>query len=141
MVTIRTAAAPAAQWAGMTQQRGPEAYDVTFNTAYLNSERKQDRNVVVLHEFGHVIDFAVTPPELRDELAASLPPVGSCVTSVHGDCAAPAERFADTFAKWALRGAVSLNGAGYGLASPASIEDWGAPLAKLAIQIQVSASR
>ena len=106
-----------------------------------NASRKQDRNVVVLHEFGHVIDFAVTPPELRDELAASLPPVGSCVQATHGDCTEPQERFADTFAKWALRGAVSLAGAGYGVASPASLEDWGAPLAKLAIAIEVSASR
>ena len=87
-----------------------------------------------------MIDFAITPPKLRDELAASLPPVGSCVKATHGDCTAPAERFADTFAKWALRGAVSLNGAGYGLASPASLEDWGAPLGRLAIQIDVATS-
>ena len=81
----------------------------------------------------------VAPPELRDELAASLPPVGACVTADTGDCTAPEERFADTFAKWALRGAVSLGGAGYGVASPASLEDWGAPLARLAIEIDVSA--
>ncbi len=54
-----------------------------------------------------------------------------------GDCTAPEERFADTFAKWALRGAVSLAGAGYSVASPASLEDWGAPLARLAIDIDV----
>ena len=43
-----------------------------------------------------------------------------------GDCTAPQERFADTFAKWALRGAVSSAGAGYGLLTPASLETWGA---------------
>jgi hypothetical protein len=139
MVTVRTAAVPHETWAGVTAQRGPQSYDITLNIAYLNGRRKQDRNVVVLHEFGHVIDFAVTPPELRDELAASLPQVGSCIQATHGDCAEPQERFADTFAKWALRGAVSLNGAGYGLASPASLEDWGAPLARLAIAIEVAA--
>jgi hypothetical protein len=141
MVTVRTAAAPTEKWAGLTEQRGEAIYDITLNIAYLNGRRKQDRNVVVLHEFGHVIDFAITPPELRDELAASLPPVGSCVLATHGDCTEPQERFADTFAKWALRGAVSLAGAGYGVASPASLEDWGAPLATLAISIEVSASR
>jgi len=78
---------------------------------------------------------------LCDELAASLPPVGSCITATHGDCTTPEERFADTFAKWALRGAVSLAGAGYGVASPASLEDWGAPLARLAVELDVSASR
>ena len=57
---------------------------------------------------------------------------------MHGDCTVPAERFADTFAKWALRGAVSATGAGYGVATPASLEDWGAPLAKLAIEIEVA---
>ena len=67
--------------------------------------------------------------------------MGGCVTPVHGDCTAPEERFADTFAKWALRGAVSAAGAGYGVASPASLEDWGTPLATLAIKIQVASRR
>ena len=48
-----------------------------------------------------------------------------------GSCAEPAERFADTFAKWALRGGVSAVGAGYEVANPPSLEDWGAPLAAL----------
>ena len=47
-------------------------------------------------------------------------------------------RFADTFAKWALRGAVSAIGAGYSVLPPASLEDWGAPLSLLAIQIDVA---
>ena len=137
MVTITTGRFPGAPWVGLTQQSAPGVFQIKFNLAYLNGERKLDRNVTVLHEFGHVIDFAVTPSELRDELAASLPPVGSCVGDGRGDCTAPEERFADTFAKWALRGAVSLAGAGYGVASPASLEDWGAPLARLAIDIDV----
>src|SRR4051812_27801122 len=69
MVTITTARVPNATWVGLTQQTGEHAYQVTFNLAFLNGERKQDRNVTVLHELGHVIDFAVTPPELRDQLA------------------------------------------------------------------------
>jgi len=137
MVTITTGSFPGAQWVGLTSEYAPHAYEIKLNLAYLNADRQLDRNVTVLHEFGHVVDFALTPPRLRDELADSLPPVGSCVQGQRGDCTAPEERFADTFAKWALRGAVSLAGAGYGVASPASLEDWGAPLAKLAIQIDV----
>ena len=49
------------------------------------------------------------------------------------------ERFADTFAKWALRGEMSITGAGYSLAAPASLEDWGAPLARMAVELQASA--
>ena len=42
---------------------------------------------------------------------------------------------ADTFAKWALRGRISLAGSGYGIPAPASIEDWGRPLGLLAAQL------
>jgi hypothetical protein len=139
MVTITTGTFPGAPWVGLAHEYAPHAYEIKLNRAYLDADRKLDRNVAVLHEFGHVIDWALTPPALRDELAANLPPVGSCLQEGRGDCTAPEERFADTFAKWALRGAVSLAGAGYGVASPASLEDWGAPLAKLAIDIQVQA--
>jgi hypothetical protein len=138
MVTVRTASAPGAPWVGLARQTGEHAYEISFNLAYLDGGRKLDRNVAVLHEFGHIVDFALTPPQLRDQLAASLPPVGACMQPERGDCTAPQERFADTFAKWALRGAVSLAGAGYGVASPASLEDWGAPLARLAIDIEVA---
>lgn len=138
MVTVGTFNEPGAGIVGLMQPLGEDEYRVAFNVAYLNGERKIDRTVTVLHELGHVIDAAVVPPELRDRLAASLPPIGSCVSAETGDCTAPAERFADTFAKWALRGAVSVAGAGYGVATPASLEDWGGPLATLAIQIEVA---
>lgn len=141
MVVLGTYAQPGEPEVGMMRPTGPGAYQVVFNLAYLNGERRIDRTTTVLHELGHVIDHALVAPELRDRLAAALPPVGGCVSPVHGDCTAPAERFADTFAKWALRGAVSVAGAGYGVASPASLEDWGTPLANLAIEIEVSASR
>ena len=139
MVVLGTYAQPGAPEVGMMRPTGEDRYQVVFNLAYLNGERKIDRTTTVLHELGHVIDHALVAPELRDRLAAALPAVGSCVSPVHGDCTAPEERFADTFAKWALRGAVSVAGAGYGVASPASLEDWGTPLANLAIEIEVSA--
>jgi predicted small lipoprotein YifL len=141
MIVMGTYAQPGSPEVGLMRATGEHRYQVVFNLAYLNGERRIDRTTTVLHELGHVVDHAVVPPELRDELAAQLPELGGCVTPVHGDCTAPEERFADTFAKWALRGAVSAAGAGYGVASPASLEDWGTPLATLAIKIQVAGRR
>jgi hypothetical protein len=141
MVVVKTYSDPNSPAVGLMVPTGPGAYDVSFNLAYLNANRRQDRDSTVLHELAHVIDHALVAPELRDRLAAQLPSVGTCVTAHTGDCTEPAERFADTFAKWALRGAVSAYGAGYGVATPVSLEDWGAPLAALAIDIEVAAGR
>jgi hypothetical protein len=141
MVTVRTWRDRDDVAVGLMTTDGGGTYAVSFNLAYLNADRKIDRDSTVLHELGHVIDHALVPPELRNQLAASLPPVGSCTTTHTGDCTAAEERFADTFAKWALRGAVSAAGAGYGVATPASLEDWGAPLSALAIEIEVAAAQ
>ncbi len=105
-------------------------FTVDVNVAFLNGERTADRATVVLHELGHVIDFALVPKALNATLDAQVPRGGPCGAAV--DCDREEERFADTFAKWALHGAVSEVGAGYGIAMPASIEGWGAPLARLA---------
>jgi hypothetical protein len=116
--------------------RGDRAtFVISLDTVLLNGRRITDRDVVALHELGHAIDLALVPQELNDRLEAQIPRTGTCVNDVHGlagSCAEPVERFADTFAKWALRGSVSAVGAGYGVATPASLEDWGAPLATLA---------
>jgi hypothetical protein len=111
------------------------AFTISLDTVLLNGRRVTDRDVVVLHELGHAIDLALVPQDLNDRLEAQIPRTGTCVSDVHGlagSCTEPVERFADTFAKWALRGSVSAVGAGYGVATPASLEDWGAPLAALA---------
>jgi hypothetical protein len=131
LVTISTVNLPGAPFVGMAQQ-GTD--DIRLNTAYLDGERKADRSTAVLHELGHIIDFELIPDEDMQQLAAALPPSGGCMTAETGDCTAPEERFADTFAKWALRGAVSGVGAGYSVTSPASLEAWGAPLGLLAAQ-------
>jgi hypothetical protein len=141
MVEVRTNRELSARAVGTTQPLAEDRYIVTFNIGILDAERKIDRSQVVLHEFGHVIDFALVDPALRDELAGALPVTGACYTPDTGDCTAPAERFADTFAKWSLRGAVSAVGAGYSVATPASLEDWGAPLAALAIAVDVAAGK
>jgi hypothetical protein len=92
---------------------------------------------VVLHELGHVIDAALIDRALDARLDAGIPRPATCgdTGGPTGACAPAAERIADTFAKWALGGAVSAVGAGYQIPLPASIEDWGSPLATLAARL------
>ena len=117
---------------------GGARFVISFDVASLDGDRGQDRSVTVLHEYGHAIDIALVPQELNARLEAGIPRSGTCGDYggvLTGSCAEPAERFADTFAKWALRGSVSAVGAGYQVANPPSLEDWGAPLAALSIQL------
>jgi hypothetical protein len=131
LVVVRTFAAGGTT---LGVARGGElGYTVDFNVAYLNGERALDRAAVVLHELGHVVDFALVPAALDTQLDGQIPRGGPCGAAI--DCELPEERFADTFAKWALNGAVSEVGAGYGIPMPASIEDWGAPLAQLSSRL------
>ncbi len=117
---------------GVTRS-GPRGYTVDVNVARLDNDRALDRATVVLHELGHVVDFALVPNSVNATLDAQIPRGGPCGLAL--DCELLEERFADTFAKWALRGAVSEVGAGYGIALPASIEDWGSPLWQLALSL------
>jgi hypothetical protein len=122
---------------GLAHMSGDRAL-ITLDTAALNADRALDRNVVVLHELGHVIDYMLVPDSLVEQLDAGIPR-GECRSTVEqiGACTAIEERFADTFAKWALNGAVSMAGSGYGIPTPASLEDWGAPLGRLAARLNV----
>jgi hypothetical protein len=99
----------------------------------LDGDASFSRDVVVLHELGHVIDFSLIDQDLAKRLDSTIPNAGPCMSEsqINGACTAPEERFADTFAKWALRGAVSAAGAGYGIRAPL-LDEWGAPLAILA---------
>ncbi|MGH2948963.1 MAG: hypothetical protein ACRDPC_22380 [Solirubrobacteraceae bacterium] len=119
---------------------GPHGSVISVDTAALNGDRALDRNVVVLHELGHVIDYVLVPDELVARLDQGIPR-GECApgSEPFGACAIAEERFADTFAKWALRGAVSLAGSGYGIPTPTSLEGWGAPLGRLAVELRVAA--
>jgi hypothetical protein len=118
--------------------RGDRA-EIAFATTWLNGERALDRNVTVLHELGHVVDHFLVSDELAGTLDAGIPTLGTCRSPAAdmGPCTAVEERFADTFAKWALGGRVSLAGSGYGIPAPASLETWGSPLALLALQLDV----
>ena len=119
---------------GWAQHAPAGRFRIGLNIAELDGQRAIDRDVVVLHELGHVIDFALVPPDLDARLDAGIPSGGSCgdTGGPFGGCAPTAERFADTFAKWSLGGAVSAVGAGYEIATPPSLEDWGQPLGALA---------
>jgi hypothetical protein len=111
---------------------------VRFDLRSLNYDRALDRNVVVLHELGHVIDYYLVSDERVQELDRGIPRTGVCPATSPlptGACTAVEERFADTFAKWALGGRISLAGSGYGIPAPRSIEDWGAPLGLLAARL------
>jgi hypothetical protein len=136
LVEIRTDLPYRGAAIGLAQMSGEGAI-VSFDVHSLNSDRAIDRNVVVLHELGHVIDFQLVSDELVAQLDQGIPRGGSCqgsILPVHA-CTAVEERFADTFAKWALGGRISLAGSGYGVPAPSSIEDWGAPLGLMAAQL------
>jgi hypothetical protein len=131
LVTIDTAGTYPGM--GLTQYANG-AFRIWLNIRELDGARTIDRPTTVLHEFGHVVDIALIPPELDAGLDAGIPRGTNCDRLGgfdYGSCAAPEERIADTFAKWALGGAVSAVGAGYGIPAPASMDGWGAPLAAL----------
>jgi hypothetical protein len=121
---------------------GASGANVSLDVTKLDGDRAIDRNVVVLHELGHVIDVLLVSDTMIGDLDAGIPTVGTCASwdaEPTGACTAVEERFADTFAKWALGGRVSLAGSGYGIATPASLEDWGQPLGLLAAQLTIKA--
>jgi hypothetical protein len=143
MVEVRTDLnAPGANYPGAEQAIGLTAMVgdhamISLDVRELDGERAIDRNIVVLHELGHVIDFILADDALVNQLDAGIPPAGTCngTSDGIGACTAVPERFADTFAKWALRGRFSLAGSGYGIPTPPSLEDWGMPLSRLAAEL------
>jgi hypothetical protein len=116
---------------GLTQPG--ERYAVTLDlgtVARAYGQRGIDR--VVLHELGHVVDFAVLPDDVMAGLQAGIPTGFGCDQGVSGACAPPAERFAESFAKWAT-GDIGVDlGAGYKVLPPGpTLDAWGEPLARL----------
>ena len=87
----------------------------------------------VLHELGHVVDFALVTDDATAALDAGIPPGIGCEDGALGGCAGREERFAESFAKWAL-GDIGVNlDIGYKVPPPAApLDVWGAPLALLA---------
>jgi hypothetical protein len=118
--------------AGTTQRIG-ERYDVRLNLAAgirAGGQRGIDR--LVLHELGHVVDDALVPRSTFEALVAQVPTGYGCEDGVTGGCAPPAERFAETFAKWATNDIGVDIYLGYKVPPPGDLQGWGAPLAALA---------
>jgi hypothetical protein len=116
---------------GLAQTNG-ERYTVTLDldrVAAMYGRRGIDR--LVLHELAHVLDFALVPTELTTALDAGIPRGWGCDQGHLGACAPRAERFAESFAKWAT-GDIGIDlYMGYKIPPPPSLEAWGAPLARL----------
>jgi hypothetical protein len=123
---------------GLTQQVGVTRYRVTLDLGTV-AARYGQRGIarLVLHELGHVVDFALVPESLNRVLDAGIPAGLGCEEGVLGGCASRDERFAETFAKWAL-GDIGVNlNIGYKVPPPRlPLEAWGAPLARLAAEPQ-----
>jgi hypothetical protein len=116
---------------GLTESDGGR-YLVTLDLGSV-SRRYGARGVarLVLHELGHVVDFALVDDALGARLDAQIPGGWGCDGGNRGACAATAERFAESFAKWAT-GDIGMNlYLGYSVPPPSSLEDWGRPLVEL----------
>jgi len=131
LVDVRVASTEAGT-VGVTQSVG-NRYDVTVNLG-LVSRRYGQRGIdrTVLHELGHVVDFALVAPSLDGRLDAAIPQGYGCEGQNSGGCAQPTERFAESFAKWAT-GDIGVDlYLGYKVPPPDDLAAWGAPLATLA---------
>lgn len=118
--------------AGVTHYNGRPPLYVDLNLGLVARSLGQlgtDR--LVLHELGHVVDFVLTPPALDAQLDAAIPAGFGCEGGLAGGCAQRRERFAETFAKWAMRGAGLDLSIGYKVPPPPSLDDWGRPLTEL----------
>jgi hypothetical protein len=117
---------------GLTEGEGTR-YRVTVDLA-LVAQRYGRRGIerTVLHELGHVVDHALLTDALRARLDAGIPTGLGCEDGRLGGCANRAERFAETFAKWALGDiGVSLD-IGYKVPPPSvPLDTWGRPLERL----------
>jgi hypothetical protein len=120
---------------GSTQGVG-DHYEVVLNLG----ETQRDvggRGVtrLVLHELGHVVDHALVPRALARKLDGEIPAGAPCPEGTPlGSCAPREERFAETFAKWAMGNDLGANlYIGYAVPPPSvSFEAWAAPLSALA---------
>jgi hypothetical protein len=132
LVTITVG--PAQEGALGTTTPRPGGYDVRLDLGTVSrtlGRRGIDR--LVLHELGHVVDFALVPADLAARLDAGIPAGWGCDQGQTGACAPRPERFAESFAKWAMNDIGVDLYIGYKVPQPTlALSSWGAPLAALA---------
>jgi hypothetical protein len=120
---------------GLTEDEEP-GYRVTVDLGLVAS-RFGPRGIerTVLHELGHVVDHALVTDDVATPMDAEIPTGYGCEDGKLGACAKPEERFAETFAKWAL-GDIGVNlEIGYKVPPPVvALDVWGRPLARLAAE-------
>lgn len=112
----------------------PAGYDVTLDLGPV-ARQLGPRGIrrLVLHELGHVVDFALVPGALQTSLDAGVPRGWGCDDGHSGACATRPERFAESFAKWAMNDIGVDLFIGYRVPPPEpSLDAWGTPLAALA---------
>ena len=87
---------------------------------------------LVLHELGHLVDYALLDDAQLVKLNEGIPAGWVCEEGNVGSCAEKEERFAETFAKWAT-GDIGVDiYLGYKVPPPSMpLDVWGAPLAGL----------
>src|SRR3954469_22594604 len=118
---------------GLTED-GEPGYRVTIDLDLVLA-RYGPRGVqrTVLHELGHVVDHALLTDDVIAGLDAGIPAGWGCDDGKLGACANREERFAESFAKWAL-GDIGVNlDIGYKVPPPSvGLDAWGQPLTHLA---------
>lgn len=121
---------------GVTESRGNRDFRVTVDLDRVYAGHGV-RGIarVVLHEFGHVVDHALVGAELKRTLDAGIPHGYQCEPGQPtGSCAPREERFAESFAKWAMNDIGVDIYIGYMVPPPAmALQEWGRPLAALAL--------
>jgi hypothetical protein len=131
LVVVHVGRTPAGA-AGTTQARADD-YELVLDLGTA-MRRFGERGVarLVLHELGHVVDFAIVPTAVERTLDAQTPQGYGCEEGMLGGCTSVPERFAESFAKWATNDiGVDLD-LGYKVPPPSSLDDWGLPLVALA---------
>jgi hypothetical protein len=118
---------------GITRGNG-HRFEITFDLGSVQRDLGvRGVNRLVLHELGHVVDGALVSEDLNARLDAAVPPGVPCQPGSRlGACAPQAERFAETFAKWAMHDIGVNLYIGYAVPPPADLDAWATPLAELA---------
>ena len=127
---------------GLMTTEQPGAYYVSFNLAYLNADRKIDRDATVAAR-ARARDRPRAGPAGAARPARRLAAADRVLPQPSTPATAPRPRSASPTRSPSGRCAAPCPPSAPATASrrPASLEDWGAPLATLAIKIDVAAKR